>query len=56
MSRIIDTAWFPNRRQAEKYVREKVGKNKGKQVKIYPAGDYRGAGWSVRIEEVEENA
>lgn len=30
MSRIIDAAWFPNKREAEKYVKKKVGKDKGK--------------------------
>lgn len=53
MSRVIDSAWFPNRQQAEKYARE-AKKDRKKRVVIYPAGDYRGAGWNVRIEEAGE--
>lgn len=60
MLRIIEAAWFRDKRTAEIYAKQKLKEQteRGRKCKVtvYPAGDYKGAGWNVRIEEVEENA
>ena len=45
------TRWFPTKIEAEKFrcARDK----RGKYSEVYPAGNYKGAGWIVKIVEFE---